>query len=122
MSLNNPPLSLELICGQSTVHQDHPGYFDASENMTHPLQEEIIQLASEYGIDGRVEGSFQDDSFYSDAYLYFYPKDIEIVEKILNDVGYPGDILDVEVDALSQIDMERVRAFAHRNGLSIEER
>ncbi len=114
-----PKLSLELLCGANDVDPSHPGYFDPSEQMTHPSQERAKQLLEAHHIHVDINGHRDHGISYSDAYVRCHPHQLKQVAQILDEVGHPGDILDVNVD-LTPGEIQMVREQAQVHGWIIE--
>ena len=113
------PLSLELTCGSSDVEEEHIGYFDPSES-THPVHEEIKDILDAMGMYVSVQGSVQDDVAHSDAYIYFRPDQLNAVVRVLKDVGFEGDILDIRGN-LTPKEAKHIAAVAERNGWMVND-
>jgi hypothetical protein len=92
-----PPLSLELICGQTGVDPEHYGYWEGPEGgeLYHPKHQQVKDEARKHGIQVNVSSHADDGMYFSDAYVKFHPHQIDTVANILKQVGHPGDILDI---------------------------
>lgn len=55
---------------------------------------------------------------FSDAYVYFWPDQIEELVGVLREAGHPGDILDIR-SPLTPDQYKLVRAVAKREGWAI---
>ena len=113
-------LSLELVCGSSGVGPEHEGYFDPSESLTHPGHAAVADWARSHGITANVSYSLQDGVWYSDAYLYFEPRQVVAVANALKAIGHRGDILDIR-GRLSRAERSAVNMVAQREGWKVED-
>jgi hypothetical protein len=113
-------LSLELLCGSSDVDPGHPGFFDHTKGNVHPKHAELEVWAKENGMASFVEPTIQDGTWYSDAYLYFDPGQIEDVAKKLKDIDFSGDILDVK-ETLTKSERKLVMRVADRESWAVNE-
>lgn len=115
---NEPRLALELLCGSSDVDPEHDGYTEPSGDL-HPKHAEVKKWAEKAGMAHFIEANIQDETTYSDAYLYFDPDEIEKVASVLKKIGIPGDILDIR-GRLSTEERKLVDTVASREGWSVE--
>ena len=90
----NIELRLELNCGQ-TLKGECGNVYKAGEK-----QREVVEKAEEHGIEGHQDYSKDKYGTYSDSDIYPTIDQLPVVLKILEEVGWEGDILDVpeEID------------------------
>ena len=112
-------LSLELVCGSSEVNHEHEGYYDPTEGLLHPKHEEIAAWCRANNISHNISPTFQHGVWHSDAYLYFEPKQIKTIARMLKHVCFRGDILDIK-GRLTPLEERGVRAVAEAEGWKVE--
>jgi len=117
--LTQPKLSLELLCASAQSEPDDLTYFDPSEYLVHPKQSEVETWAREKKIGVHVAPTIDGDETYSDAYLYFDPKQIQMVADALKKIGWPGDILDIKGKLTAEED-SMIRKVAQAQGWKVE--
>jgi len=107
----NSQATLELLCaddfGASYKPEDQRTQYDIESirnyeetREKHRMVEELVQQA---GIQSYIADSDDRDSRHSDAYLYFPLSQVDIVAQILDQIGLPGDILDVPPDTAPEL-------------------
>lgn len=117
---SEPPLSLELVCGQTGVDPEHPGYWEGpgGESLYHPKHQEVHDRLKAHGIRVDLSSHEDDGMYFSDAYVKFHPHQIGHVVDALRASRHPGDILDFKARLAPKHD-QAVRAVARREGWSV---
>jgi len=106
--------SLEMLCAddfganykdkEDWTDQDHD--HDEQYEETRSLQREMALRIADSGLEAYVDVWDTDDRYskHTDTYLRFNLRDLPIILKIIEEVGLPGDVLDVEQSLPENLD------------------